>query len=235
MATYLATVAVGRYERIDAVSPAGIPLRHYTFAESRAALEPTAAVTAEAIDWMSDLFGPYPYEAFGFVIARVPGGSLETQTMVLLSDSMIGARTAVHELAHQWFGNWVSLDSWSEMWRNEGFATYVTYLWLTRDNPAQLETEMAQVRGAVDNNDQHYPLDYPPAEYLFEYDVYFEGALAVHALRQEVGDEAFFGGLRAYLERFGGGAASDEQFQAVIEEAAGRPLQSFFDQWFPAP
>jgi aminopeptidase N len=182
---------------------------------------------------MAELFGPYPLENFGYVTARVPGGSLETQSLVLLSDAMIGKRTAVHELAHMWFGDWVSLDSWGEMWRNEGFATYIQLMWENRADPEELELQMAAVASVVEGNDKSYPLNDPPAEYLFELNVYFQGAMAVHALRQEMGDEAFFGGLRTYFERFGGGTASDADFRAVMEESAGRSLDSYYQQWFP--
>ena len=233
MAPYLATVAVGNYERLEDTSPAGVPLRHYTFPEAREALQPVAADIGPALDWMADLFGPYPFEAFGFVTARVPGGSLETQTMVILSDAMIGKRTAVHELAHMWFGDWVSLDSWGEMWRNEGFATYVQLMWETREDPEELELQMAAVESVVEGNDKNYPLNNPPPGYLFELNVYYQGAMAVHALRQEMGDEAFLGGLRAYFERYGGGVASDAQFRAVMEESAGRSLDNYFNTWFP--
>jgi aminopeptidase N len=234
MAPYLAVVAVGRYERVPVASSSGVPLRNYVFPELKAEVLEATGEIDEAVSWMSELFGPYPFENFGFVTARVPGGSMETQTMVLLSDGMIGPRTAVHELAHMWFGNWVSLDSWGEMWRNEGFATYVQLMWQTRDDPEELELMMAGVQSRVEENNKHYTLRNPPPQYLFEFDVYFEGAMVVHALRQEVGDEAFFGGLRTYFERYGGGTASDAQFQAVMEEAAGFSLAPFFEQWFPA-
>ncbi len=231
MAPYLALVAVGPYERIDAVSPGGIPLRHYAFAESRADFEQAVAVTGEAIDWMSQLFGPYPFEEFGYVAAAVPGASLETQTMVLLSSTITGQRTAVHEMAHMWFGNWVSLDSWQEMWRNEGFATYVTMMWENRGDPEGLDLEVAGALAATAENDPQYPLGNPPPQYLFGYNTYFKGAAMVHALRREVGDDAFFTGLRAYFQRYGGRTASDADFQAVMEEAAAVPLDDFFAEW----
>ncbi|MCB9419036.1 MAG: M1 family metallopeptidase [Ardenticatenaceae bacterium] len=231
MATYLALVAVGPYERIDAVSPGGIPLRHYTFAESREGFETAVAVTGEAIDWMSQLLGTYPFEEFGYVAADVPGASMETQTMVLLSSNMTGQRTAVHEMAHMWFGDWVSLDSWQEMWRNEGFATYITMMWENRGDPEGLDLEVAGALAAAAENDPQYPLGSPPPEYLFGFNTYFEGAAMVHALRQEVGDEAFFAGLRSYFQQYGGGIASDSQFQAVMEQASGQSLDAFFAQW----
>ncbi|HEX6386306.1 MAG TPA: M1 family metallopeptidase [Anaerolineae bacterium] len=231
MATYLAVAAVAEYERIEDVSPGGVLLRHYTYPEVRDEFETAVAITGEAIDWMSDLFGLYPFEAFGYVTADVPGASVETQTMVLLSANMIGRRTVIHELAHMWFGDWVSLESWSEMWRNEGFATYVTLMWEHRDDPEELELEIEGIRAAVAENEPHYPLGNPPPERLFGFNTYFGGALLVHALREEVGDEAFFAGLRDYFQRYGGGTASDAEFQAVMEEAAGRSLDAFFTEW----
>ena len=99
--------------------------------------------------------------------------------------------------------------------------------------PRALDPQMAAVASVVEGNDKSYPLNDPPAEYLFELNVYFQGAMAVHALRQEMGDEAFFGGLRTYFERFGGGTASDADFRAVMEESAGRSLDSYYQQWFP--
>ena len=231
MATYLATIAVGKYVRIDDRSPNGVLLRHYIFPENQESFERAASITGEAIDWMSDLFGAYPFENFGFVTADAPGASLETQTMVILSTRMIGQVTVIHELAHMWFGNWVSLDSWSEMWRNEGFATYVSLMWEHRDDPEGLELEMAGIKSAVEENEPSYALGSPPPELLFSFNTYFGGALMVHELRQTVGDDAFFDGLKLYFERYGGGTATDAQFQAVMEEVSGQALDAFFEAW----
>jgi aminopeptidase N len=233
MAPYLALVAVGPYERLEGRSPGGIPLRHYILPEQKEEIIEATNEIGPALDWMADLFGPYPFETFGYVTAKVPGGSMESQTMVLLSDNMIGRKTAVHELAHMWFGNWVSLDTWAEMWRNEGFATYIQLMWENRQDSEDLELQMIALNSVVEGNNKQYPLDQPPPEYLFELNVYFQGALAAHALRQEIGDEAFFAGLRNYFARYGGGTASDDQFQSIMEQAAGVPLDDFFAAWFP--
>jgi aminopeptidase N len=174
-----------------------------------------------------------PGEAYGHVTAHVGGVSLETQSMVLLDSSSIGQRTVAHEMAHMWFGDWVSLDSWGEMWRNEGFATYIQIMWETRDDLEDLELQIEGARAGVEGNELNFPLDNPPAEYLFNYNVYYGGAVAVHELRQEVGDEAFFAGLHLYFQRYGGGTASDAEFQAVMEEASGKLLTAFFNEWFP--
>jgi aminopeptidase N len=232
MATYLALAAVGPYERLDGLSGEGVPLRDYVFPELQREFLRATAVTAEAMTWMSDLFGPYPFEAYGHATVYVPNVSMETQTMVLLSHRMMTEGTVIHELAHAWFGNWVSLDSWADMWRNEGFATYVTLLWETRDDPEALELHMAALETAVAEQQSPHPLNDLPPELLFSFDSYIKGAVVVHNLRLAMGDDAFFSGLRTYFERFGGGTASHADFQTVMEEAAGFSLDDFFSRWF---
>lgn len=231
MAPYLAVIAVGDYVLLQSVADNGTPLRHYLFADSVAAFQEYAGINEAALAWMSELFGPYPFETYGYVTVNLPGLSMETQTLVLLSTHMLGRRTMVHEMAHMWFGNWVSLDSWGDMWRNEGFATYVQLMWENRDDPEGLELEMAGVASAVAGNNNDYPLSAPPPPSLFGFETYFKGAMLAHALRQEVGDAAFFSGLRAYFARYGGGTASQAQFQAVMEESANKSLDAFFAEW----
>jgi aminopeptidase N len=234
MATYLALAAVGPYRRLDGMTQAGVPLRDYVFPELQSEFLQATAVTGEAMAWMSDLFGPYPFEAYGHATVYVPNVSMETQTMVLLSHRMMTEGTVIHELAHIWFGNWVSLDSWADMWRNEGFATYVTLLWETRDDPEALALQVAALEAAVAEQQSPYPLNNLPPHLLFSFDSYIKGAVVVHNLRVEMGDDAFFSGLRTYFERFGGGTASHADFQAVMEEAAGFSLDDFFSHWFAA-
>jgi len=233
MATYLATVAVGEYYRVEATSPAGVPLRHYGMPIYEGVFEDQVAITGEALDWMSEKFGAYPFEAFGYVLIEGGGhASLETQTMVLLDALMLDEKVIVHELIHMWFGDWVSLDSWGEMWRNEGFAVYMELVWETRDNPGQLANEMANLRQYLSDYGPTEPLDDLSPGNLFGIESYIKGALVVHALRQEVGNQAFYDGLRAYFQRYGGGTASDDDFQAVMEEVVGRSLEAFFQAQF---
>ena len=217
--------------RLEDVSPDGVLLRHYASPETETQFAAAVESSGEAIDWMSERFGPYPFEAFGYVSVDLQGVSLETETMVLLADDMTNERTTIHELAHMWFGDWVSLASWQEMWRNEGFATYVQLMWETQDDPEDLALIIEAFRANVaDNNDQH-PLGNPPPIQLFGFNTYIQGAVMVHELRQTVGDDAFFTGLQTYFATYGGGTASDAQFQAVMEEAAGQSLDAFFAEW----
>lgn len=232
VATAFVTVAVARYERVDGRSPKGIPLRSYVFPDQKERFQSFEAHIGEMIDWLSDMLGPYPFEEFGYVTVRGFGASLETQTMVVLDTAMLNEETLVHEMAHMWFGDWVSLDSWSEIWRSEGFATYIQFLWAARNQPDQLEQTILSIENFLAANPSGYPLNYPPREEMFGSDSYIKGAVVTHALREKMGDQAFYNGLHTYFQRYGGGAASQAQFQAVMEEAAGVDLDEFFAKWF---
>jgi aminopeptidase N len=232
IATAFVTVAVGPFERVESASPAGVPLRSYVLPKQAAAYRAQAAAIGEMVDWLGGMLGPYPFDEFGYVSAPGLGASLETQTIVLLGTDEFDDSTLVHEMAHQWFGDWVSLDSWGEIWRSEGFATYMAYLWSNRANPAGLESEMDTLAQSLQDYPASFPLNNPPPAEMFGAPSYYGGAVLAHQLRQTVGDAAFFAGLKLYFERYGGGSASDADFQAAMEETSGKSLDDFFAIWF---
>ncbi|HSM58169.1 MAG TPA: M1 family metallopeptidase [Candidatus Sulfomarinibacteraceae bacterium] len=231
MATYLALAAGGHYLRVDEESPGGIPLIYYYFPELEEEYLEAVQVTGEAVDWLSERLGPYPFDSYGQVSYYALGISMEMQTMTLLSFQMLDERTVVHELTHSWIGNWVGLDNWGDTWRKEGLATYMEVLWLSRNDPARLEELIAEIEEEVAERGRDYALNQPPRDRILSFDSYQRGALLIHALHQEIGDDAFFQGLRAYIAEHGGGFASQEAFETAMEEAAGRSLQEFFDSW----
>lgn len=231
MATYLATIAVGLYHSMESTTADGTLLRDYYFPEIAAEAAAAQAISAEAIPYLSDMLGAYPFEAYGHTTIDASGFALETQTMVMMASHMLQEHVIVHELTHMWFGDWVSLDSWGEMWRNEGFATYFEWMWMGRHDPVAWQKEMDELSLTISQNNELQPLNALSPDNLFGYESYVKGAVVVHNLRKEMGDEAFFDGLQRYFERYGGGTASDGQFIAVMEEAAGRSLTDFFQQW----
>ena len=232
MATYLALAAGGHYLRVEDESPAGIPLLYYYFPEFEEEYNEAVDITGEAIDWMSEHFGPYPFDSYGQASYYAMGISMEMQTMTLLSFQMLDERTVVHELAHSWFGNWVGLETWGDTWRKEGLATYMEILWLSRDDPAEIDRLIEEIEAEVAEKGRDYPLNDPPRDRVLSFDSYNRGALLFHALHQEMGDEAFFQGLRTYLNQYGGSHASHQEFQAAMEEATGESLDAFFEEWF---
>lgn len=235
MATYLALAAGGHYLRVEDTSPNGIPLVFYYFPELEEEYLDAVEITGEAIDWMSELLGPYPYDSYGQASYYALGISMEMQTMTLLSFQMLDERTVVHEMTHSWVGNWVGLDNWGDTWLKEGLATYMEVLWLSRNNPAELERLVDEIRTEVAEKGRDYPLDQPPPERLLSFDSYQRGALLMHALHQEMGDEAFFEGWRTYITRHGGEVAGQEAFETAMEEAAGYELDDILSQWLSQP
>ena len=231
MASYLMTAAVGPYERLEASSPNATPLRSYVFSDQKSIFESHQEVIGPALDWMGDLFGPYPFDVFGYAQVQMMGTSLETQTLVLLGINS-NESIMVHEMSHMWFGDWVSLDSWQDIWRNEGFATYITMMWEARDNPAALEEQVKQMHTMYEDHPPSDALDNPKPGLMFGVDSYYRGALLVSDLRQAMGDDAFFQGLKTYMQRYGGRTASFDEFKAVMEEAAGQPLDGAFEKYF---
>ena len=164
---------------------------------------------------------------------------METQTLSLFMPSLVtGDRryedVAAHELAHHWFGNQATVAQWKDLWLHEGFATLCEWLWLEHTEGAEaLEREVSRTHSRLSHT-RGIAISAPPANDLFNGQVYLKGGLALHALRRELGDETFFKGVRSYLVRHTGQFeknATSQSFQAVMEEAAGHSLQPFFEAW----
>ena len=240
MASYLVTMNIARYDKVEEKGPDGLLIRNY-FPETWPPEQRNSfADTAEMIEYFNTIFGQYPFEAYGVVVVDLDlGFALETQTMSLFGKNVgLGRNSAdevvAHELAHQWFGNSVSLQTWKDIWLNEGFATYAQYLWLEHKQGKQaFENQMRGVYGFAENGDFPPPGD-PPPENLFNAGVYVRGALALHALRKEVGDDTFFNILRTYTDRYKYGNATTDDFITLSEELSGKDLRKFFAGWLEA-
>ena len=242
MASYLATVNIGNYLREDSVGPNGLPIRNYFPPELADKARHDFGRTPEMLEFFGNLFGAYPYEAYGVIVVNDPkavSGAMETQTLSLFDPSMVtGDRTnedlVAHELAHHWFGNLVSVSQWSDLWLHEGFASYCEWLWLEHtQGPAALEEKAAQARDSL-AQEPGIAIGTPPADDLFHGQVYLKGALALHTLRREVGDEAFFSGVRNYLQTHAGEGDKNpliSDFQQAMEKAARQSLGDFFQAW----
>jgi aminopeptidase N len=235
MATYLVLAAGGHYTRVNDEAPNGVPLIYYYFPEMEEEYLEAVDITGEALLWLSERLGPYPFDSYGQATYYAMGISMEMQAMTLLSYQMLNETTVVHELAHSWFGNWVSLDSWGDTWRKEGLATYLELLFRTRNNPAQLATLIAEIEEEVAERGHSYPLDMPPQHRIMSFDSYNRGALLMHALHQELGDEAFFAGLRLYIDTHASGNSNQAGFRTAMETASGKSLREFFGRWLAKP
>jgi aminopeptidase N len=233
MASYLATVAIGTFDVIEGVSASGIPIRSYVDPDLRSDVESEIGKIPEIIDYYETVFGPYPFDACGVVVHELPlWFALENQTLVVLG-SYFDNITVVHELAHQWFGDSISLEAWQDIWLNEGFASYAEALW--REHTGGRKAADADIRRRYEIlaglEGSLITIGDPGPEDLFNKQVYDRGALTLHALRLRVGDDAFFRILRTYVDRYGGGNARTEDFITLAEEISSVDLEEFFRQW----
>ncbi|RKN44435.1 M1 family metallopeptidase [Micromonospora endolithica] len=236
MASYLAFLVIGDY-RVVTGTHAGRPMVTAVPASLPAGSpqERSLARTGAIADFLASRFGPYPFDSYGGVAVtdeRV-GYALETQSRPVYGPGFFrGGRpnldVVTHELAHQWFGNSVALGRWSDIWLNEGFATYAEWLWTEHDGGRTAQASFERQYAATDWS---RPALDPGRARLFGSAVYQRGALVVHALRRTVGDDAFFRILRAWtLERRDGTGTTDD-FVALAERVAGEPLRSVLDAW----
>jgi aminopeptidase N len=246
-ATYLAFLDIGQYEiRTDTMAD-GTPLIT-AYAEnlggSAGAARASVERTAEIIEWGSNLFGPYPFEAAGGVAGPIDGYgfSLETQTRPMYGSRAFddGANTSivVHELAHQWFGDSVAVAQWKDIWLNEGFASYAQWMW-SEDQGEGTTQEIFDytyhTAYPADDPFWQVPPGDPGADDLFNGAVYDRGAMTLHVLRQTIGDQAFFRLLRAWPTRHHDGNATTAQLVAMAERISGQELSELFDTWLYTP
>lgn len=235
MATYLASINIDQYEVFTQDGPNELIIRSYFPADYPSSSRINYNFLPVAIDFFSTLFGPYPFEEYGVVVAARDGicedveSALETQSLSIHCPVMNSETIIVHELAHQWFGDSVGLENWKDIWLKEGFATYAEWLWASKNDPVA----MARITKNRDSMffDTDYPVAEPSLENLYTDDSYTGGALVLNALRLKLGDDAFFRILQTYAERYRYGSAGTDEFIAVAEEVSGQDLKEFFGEW----
>ena len=241
MASYLVTINIGEFDIETSEAENGVPIRNYFPAGKSEEVSKFFARQDEMIEYFSERFGHYPFDVYGAVVIDAEfGAALETQTLSIFSIAIADSndledaeQVIAHELAHQWFGDSVSLADWRDIWLNESFATYAHAMWIEHTRGREtLDAWVREVYGLVREHQQSLlPPGEPTADNLFNGSVYYWGALCLHSLRLEVGDETFFEILKQYHEQYKGGNATTSDFIAVAEEVSGRELNPFFDSW----
>ena len=239
MASYLTMLVIGEY-RVRTGTHDGKPLvtAIASALPQGGPADRSIGRTGEIADFLASQFGPYPFEAYGGIAvddARI-GYALETQSRPVYGPAFFSAganlTVVAHELAHQWFGDSVSVRSWSDLWLNEGFASYAEWLWTEHDGGQSVRRSF---EAEYADTDWSKPALDPGRSGMFSRAVYKRGALAVHALRRTVGDEAFFRILKTWTAEKRNGNASTADLVTVAERVSGRPLRPLFDAWLSGP
>lgn len=228
MASYLALVAIGDFVA-DRDDSALVPIRNYFPAGASDASIAGYASTGDMMAWLSDLLGPYPFTEYGVV--AVPGfpTALEAQSKSIFNTSGVDESVVLHELLHQWFGNSVTLAHWSDIWLHEGFATYFIALW--RGKRLGADAYSTFINALWTSGMALKAPGNPEKADLFSWSVYARGALVLHALRSEVGDESFFKILRTFYRENAYGNVATADFIALAERLSDTELDDFFAAW----
>ncbi|HEX2435228.1 MAG TPA: M1 family metallopeptidase [Solirubrobacterales bacterium] len=234
MATYLATATNGRFD-LDRSPVAGIPsVVAVDPREARRSRRPLRKM-GRMLALFEERFGDYPFAATGAIVDHAPfvGYALETQTRAVY-DHAPDEATVAHELAHQWFGDAVTPERWSDIWLNEGFATWSELLWGQHSGGRSLRRSFRDLY-EVPARDRRYwnPAPGNPGgpRNLFDLTIYLRGAMTLEALRQEIGDAAFYSILGRWYAEHRFGNATTPELIALAERESGRQLDEFFDAW----
>src|SRR5829696_428136 len=213
----------------DSATTDGFSPAQKTTAAARFAAQP------QILSVLSELWGAYPFASAGAVIDRGHVGyALESQTKPMY-DGVPSQSTVVHELAHQWFGDSVTLSVWRDIWLAEGFARFSEWMFNERTGgqSAQEQFSAAVNYGlpATDARWQIPPALIPEAKNLFDpsFVPYNRGAMTLQALRVKIGDTAFFPMMRAWYAENRNGNVTTADFIALAERESGQRLDAFFD------
>jgi aminopeptidase N len=257
-ATYLTTATSGDFiydvgSMTETSTGRALPV--YNAIDSSATPDQLAAINASLarapgqINFMSDIFGPYPFDSTGAVADRAAGVgyALEVQTKPHYSGGFtsgnpsINVSTQAHELAHQWVGNSATLERWSDIWFNEGWANWADWYWSFLedggDDPAAIWDDLYATTPAEDWETAPAVLDGDPANLFHFFPTYQRGAMTIQGYREIVGDQRFFEFTRELHEEFAYGNVSTEEFIAFATERSGLTgadlelLGDYFQQW----
>jgi Peptidase family M1 domain len=237
MSPYLATATNGRFDLRQSPTPSGLPVYIAVDPSQAAEADPVVQEVPKIVDFFTGLYGPYPFNAVGAIVDFAPdvGYALESQTKPNF-DQAPDESTLVHELAHQWFGDAVTLAQWPDIWLHEGFATWSEWIWSERHGGPTAQEIFDELYALS----EPFFWDPPPAdvggpENLFSTSVYVRGAMTSQALRVRIGDAAFFEILRDWYAEHRYRNATTSDFISLAERKSGQDLDAFFAGWLYAP
>jgi aminopeptidase N len=250
---YLVTIVIGEYEALDDDFD-GLPITYYVYKDRVREGRRLFDATPRMIEFFEEKFGyHYPYPKYAqilvddFLFGAMENTSASTFTDRCLLDDPATIDLSyddivAHELAHQWWGDLVTCKDWSHIWLNESFATYSEYLWREHARGRE-EARFALFQDFLtylreDRTSHRRPIvfnRYRFSEDMMDRHAYEKGACVLDMLRWELGDDAFFRTITHYLEKHEFGNAETNDFKVAVEEATGRNLHWFFDQWLYGP
>jgi aminopeptidase N len=237
MAPYLATATNGRFDLTQYKLADGTPT--YVAVDPQLAKGEVLSKLPDIVAFYSSIYGPYPFDAVGAIVdsAKIVGYSLETQTKPVFP-YVPDEATLAHELSHMWYGDSVTLTEWPDIWLHEGFATWSEWIWSEHEGNKSAAQWFKQLYGTPASKTSFWnPPPGNPGEpaNLFDGTIYYRGGMTLQALRERVGDDAFFRIMREWAQSNRFGNVTTPQFIALAERVSGMNLQHFFDVWLYQP
>ncbi|MEU0540006.1 M1 family metallopeptidase [Nocardia sp. NPDC005978] len=229
---YLTTIAIDRFEFLEQRRANGTPLLSAFAPEAMKAME-TERRLPEILDFSEELYGPYPFDtAGGIYVDTELEFSLETQSRPIYAP-WTELDTVVHEIAHQWWGDSMSVKQWSDICLNECFASYTAdYLWPERKEGKDVDAMYHETLDEFYGNPKFWQnaLQNPGAGKEFT-SVYYRGPLFLHALRRTIGDAVFFPAIQEFVSTHRFGNASMPEFRKFMQSRTTHELTGFFEAW----
>lgn len=243
IATYLMCATAARFSVIQktaVIDGKSIPVRYYVYPQDSAQAVNNPACNIDTVismmKFFSSIYGPYPFDKYGMTgIEPFYYGGMEHQTITTMNRNYeFDRRDVAHELAHQWWGDMVTLGTWKDIWLNESFATYSEAMQLQHLGETSFENEMNFYAARFfqeDSTQRRYPIYAPPTGYIFGLAEYYKGAWVLHMLRNYVGDTTFFAILRRYRADYEYRNAVTPNFIDVVDSVTNSDMSWFFDEW----
>ncbi|UPK67828.1 M1 family metallopeptidase [Chitinophaga filiformis] len=224
----------------------GIPVYSYVFPENKKQGFADYGKAGEILRFFIQQIGPYPYKKLANIQSKTIYGGMENAGAIFYSEESVGSRDIeellAHEIAHQWFGDAITETGWEHVWLSEGFATYMTHLYMEHTYGTDtLKTGLKADRKKVIafEKKRYTPVVDTSAKdrytQLLNANSYQKGGWVLHMLRRQVGDSLFWKGIRSYFATYGGHNANTSDFRKVMEKESGQNLDDFFRQWLYMP
>jgi len=252
---YCMIIGVGEFAQLNANTQALTPLSYYVPPSDSEYAQKGFSSAAQTVQLFNDMVGPYPYEKLSLIIGTTQYGGMENSSAIVFTSRLFNLRRSssgasktfgipyqledvvAHEIAHQWFGDSVTESTWADLWLSEGFATYFAGLFRQRyEGEESFQSYMKQAAMTALAYEKRFrtPIFDTETEDLMKLlnaNNYQKGAWVLHMLRSQLGDEAFFKGIRAYYEAHKSANATTEDLRRALEKSSGKDLKEFFQRW----
>ncbi len=218
-----------------------IPVSSWVFPENADKGFYDYSIGTDVLAFYDQYIGPYPYRKLANVQSKTIYGGMENAGAIFYYEQSVTGQQSeqglfAHEIVHQWFGDMATEKSFAHLWLSEGFATYLTHIFMehkygTDSLSKRMKEDRASVLSFVKESKRPVVDSTPNYKSLLNANSYQKGGWVLHMLRREIGDSMFHAGVRAYYDLYKGRNAETKELQAVFEKISGKPLETFFNQW----